>query len=172
MEKIQKLQELTKQSEEYAKGIEAGQKLLTALEDYKGNTINKTFFEKYFSSRYTEEWRELPAGVKIGDIRKDWKGNAYTDFKLSEPRYSFQKGFYMDLAGNNKVEDIESRERKYIIDKVFEKVSLMKEWKGQTDKKIEKYNSFDEVGFLKAYNNLISEYDMQGEEWFLREVIR
>lgn len=157
---------------EYNDAIVRGYKLLDALEDYTKDTINKTFFEKYFTSKYTSEWKELPQGVKVGDVRKDWKGKIYTEFSLSDSQFSFQKPFRIFLANSQYIEDIENRNRSHIIEKTKEKIDLLKSWRDNCIVKRDKYKNFKVEEFKKDYKKLVDAYNMQGESHVLCEIVR
>lgn len=54
--------------------------LLSAVQSWSKKTINKTFFEHYFTTHNEQ-----------GEVSKDWKGNINTSFYFCDPEYNFNK---------------------------------------------------------------------------------
>ena len=59
------------------KQLARASELLSAVQSWDKNKINKTFFEHYFTMHNEQ-----------GEVLKDWKGNTITSFAFSEPAYT------------------------------------------------------------------------------------
>jgi len=124
------------------KAITKAEELEKALADYDKATINKRFFEKYFSMLDEK-----------GEVLKGWKGEAYTAFKFSAPTYSFQKGKRIYINGNYYIDDIETTDRKELLTIVNNWLAKRKEALTEYEKEMTELTAFDETAFktdLKA----------------------
>ena len=140
--------------ENYNEGIKQGFILLEKLEEYDKKTITKAFFEKYFTITGED-----------GEVRKSWSGDILTEFKLSKREYSWQKGFYIHLAKNNKVEEIESRERLHIIERVKDTIEKFKTWRDRAIVQRDFFRDFKLEDFKKDLEILKDKYNV-GENWY------
>lgn len=169
-----KIKEQENYIEKYNKAIERGEMLLAGLETYEKNIINKTFFEKFFMSRYTKQdiINLDNSEHKEGDIIKDWKGNPYTDFKLSEPQFDWIKGKRIYLNGDEYIEDILTNKKEEVIKKTKDKLFSLCNWRNDCIKRRDNLKGFDLENFKKAYSKLLSEYNGENISSEVYEKIR
>ncbi len=154
-----KIEDFTTKIADYNEAIKEGERLLGALIEYDKKTINKTFFEKYFTLRHDKESLEWASGKKEGDARTDWKGNIVTDFKLSPPTYSFQKGKQIYLYKSYRIEDIESNQREYIEQKTREAIDQLCKNRDYCITKRDALKNFKLEAFKKDYKKLLAQYN-------------
>ncbi len=144
MEKEKRIAELLKYKDQYAKVLTRLETLLTALKDYNKDAINKTFFEKYFSMKYDSSYDYIPEGSKIGDIRKDWKGNIYTEFHFSDKRWDWEKYYKRIYLAESEYLEASSNKRLDIIKETEQKIDSVKNWIANNDKELANVQSVDE----------------------------
>lgn len=165
-----------KEQEEYIKNynlaIEQAEKLLAGLLQYDKNIINKTFFEKHFTRLYTENYKDW-TGYKLGEpIKRD--GVIVTEFYLSNPQYSFQKGKRIYLSHNEYIEDIESNQKDYIIEKVKETIAKLCNNRDYCIKRRDNYTNFlKNIGnFKEDYKKLLKKYNAVNINYEIVEEIK
>ena len=156
-----KIKEKQEYIEKYNEAIKNGFELLEALEDYDKATINKTFFEKYFILKDDK-----------GEARKDWKGVLYTKFKLSEQEYSWKKGYTIHLAGYEKVDDIENRDRLHIIERTKDKIQCLKNWRDNAIVERDLYKNLDIDAFIKDIKSVYDKYGVMEEYTTIHDMIK
>jgi hypothetical protein len=157
---------------EYNKSIERAESLLAGLLIYNKNIINKTFFEKYFTLKVTEQELEYNKDYKLGEPRKDWKGNILTDFKLSNKDFTWQKGKRIHLYQSHYVDDIESNNKDHIIEKTKETIDNLKRWRDGAIVKRDLYKNFKLEEFKNEYKKLLEKYNGVDINYEIIEQIR
>lgn len=154
MNKETRLAELQKYSETYTKQLARANELLSALQGYSKQTINKTFFVHYFTSH-----------DENGEIRKDWKGNIITSFSFSDKQWewsSYYKRIYLADSEYIEVNDTSTSE---VIRATKEKKELIENWLANNKKSIEKLEKLDEQKILAELRAIKDKYDCS-EFWY------
>jgi hypothetical protein len=150
--------------DDYNKSIDKAFILLNALEDYDKNTINKTFFEKYFARKY-KEGDYIPKENKVGDIIRDWKGNITTDYNLQNATDTWNKYSHrVYLYDQNQVE-VDNRDRQHMIERTKETIQNLKDWRDSAIVKRDFYRDFDLKAFKQDIKSLLEKYGAT-EYWY------
>jgi hypothetical protein len=142
-----------------------GRELLKALEEYDKKTINKRFFEKYFTTLDDN-----------GEVRKNYQGDIYTKYSFSPALYSFNKGKRISLGRNYNLEDIETTDRLELINLVKAFISQKQGHIDEVNKNIDELEAFDEKGFDADIKALWLKYgkpsiwsELLGDNQYIRE---
>lgn len=132
-----RIEELNFSIADISKAIKKANSLAIALADYDKATINKRFFEKYFTL-FDEK----------GEVRKSYKGEVYTAFKFSDKTYSFEKGKKIYIDGHYSIDDIETTDRKELLVIVNNWLAKRKEALTDYEKKLTALTAFNENDFI------------------------
>jgi hypothetical protein len=136
------------------KGPCEGFELLEKLEEYNGKTINKSFFEKYFT--FTNE---------KGEISKNYQDELNTSFRISKSDYSFSKNqFNIYLHRHNRIE-LENRDRIHIIERTKEQIQSLQNWRDKVITERDFYKNFDLWQFKTDLKDLLTKYNAT-EYWY------
>lgn len=132
----------------YEKSLERAGELKKALEDYTKNTINKTFFDKYFLTK--------------GEYRD------FHEFSISDKQYNIgSHTFEIYLNGYEKLE-INNRDRIHILEKLNEKIEFLKGWKDSATKKLENILATDEKA-IEA--DIKAVYEKHGKPYAFKTIL-
>lgn len=151
--KKEKLAQSDSRLEDYNKVRERLEKLIPALEDYTGKIINATFFKKYF----LEE-------------NKNWKGEHYTEFRFSEPRYNFQKDRIAKIIYLHKEWDLEvpATDRETVLESA--KVTL-ENIRGWIKTEEERRANIEKCNEEAIADDIIAVFEKHGRPIIWREVL-
>lgn len=147
MIKERKIKQLEESNEQRKAVLVRLNKLRMALEEYDKPTINKTFFEKYFTLHEDS-----------GEVSKNWKGEIQTGFRFSDKQYSFDR-FYkrIYLAGSEYLE-VQDNTKEGIYNAVKSRIKVLEEWIEDNKKKQKNLRAINETKILKELRLLKDQY--------------
>jgi len=144
-DRVNELQEYLAQNK---KALERLTSLKTALEDYTKDTINKTFFEKYFATG-----------------EKDYLGKLRTTFyldKSEKPWDDFTHKIY--IGGYSYDLELKSTKRLDILGVTNAKIEQVNSWINQANEQISKLSAFDEDALIDELKQLYAKHG-KPEHW-------
>lgn len=139
--------DLTNTIEQYSFFIGNLEEIEKALIDYKSETINITFFKKYFNE--THDGRDYQ---KYHIRANDWEWSK-DKFKISIGYYRGGRSSYAETV------DVENRNRAHILERVQTKKAGYLQTLEAKKKELEKLASFDESALVADLLALYKKYD-------------
>lgn len=144
------IEEKTAHIKEYNAILDRLETLKIALLDYDKNIINKTFFEKYFTRK-----------DEAGAVVKDWKNRIVTDYKFTDPAYSFQKDVDgLIFLAHSEYLEVSGKDKKTVLEAVNSKIDIVAGWINNANNSVKEAKNTNERAIIddlkavyKKHNN-------------------
>jgi hypothetical protein len=141
--KNENLQRLQGYLKIYNEQLERATKILEALEDYDKKTINKTFFEKYFS------WKN-----EKGELIRTWKGDISTDVHFSDKQFTWSTYHKRIFIGNSEYIEVQNTDKSEVLQATKIKIGLLQTWISDTKIKMLHIEEIDEEAILQELKEI------------------
>ena len=154
--KEQKEKELLKTIADYKTMLSKAEELEKALADYDKNIINKTFFEKYFTELFTEEYKTW-SDYKLGEpiIRN---GVKRTTFFFSDKPYKWADYSKRIWLFRQEYIEVKATDKATVRRATAEKIETLKIWLDNATKHLEEVQATDEETIKREIIAIYNKY--------------